>query len=153
MWVRDLVQAEQAMEESGVVDIATAGGGLQLQEESIEFLRDLKAAFLASVSAFNQYKNTNTGTVKIYGIAKTHADFMLFRNGFKLIFSMQAPGEIHIYYSHMGSQGTGTAAFTDVVKAQTRAFDDLVWVYENQEIKLDHMVRYYLTRFVRESAR
>ena len=158
-WIRQLIQAEQAMEERGVVDISPAGGDLHLESETIDFLQDLKSAFIEAAAAFNQFKETNLGTIKIYGIAKTQADFMLFRNGYKLIFSMQAPGEIHIYYSHLGGRAPGqneTEAAdhsTDIVRAQTKAFGQLAWMYENQDVHLDHMVRFYTSKFVKESTK
>ena len=33
------------------------------------------------------------------------------------------------------------------------AFGDLVWTYQEQPVKVDYLVRYYLTRFIRESAK
>ena len=156
-WIRQLIQAEQAMEERGVVDISPGDGDLHLEGETIDFLQDLKSAFIEAAAAFNQFKNTNIGTIKIYGIAKTQADFMLFRNGFKLIFSMQKPGEVHIYYSHLGGHVTGQSESshqaTDIVRAHTKAFGQLAWMYENQDVRLDHMVRFYMTRFVKESTK
>lgn len=162
-WIKDLVIAEQHMEETGMVDF-TAGFDPEssLEEQTIEYLRDLKTAFIETASAFNELKGSGLGTLKIYGISKTKADFMLFRNGFKLIFSMSRPGAVSIRFNHIG------AAFIpgvtqdpqeikppdeDWLKAKWGAFGDLVWTYKEQEVKLDYMVRYYITRFVRESAK
>ncbi|MFL4294751.1 hypothetical protein P9445_22145, partial [Enterobacter asburiae] len=54
-------------------------------------------------SAFNQLKGSTLGHIRIYGISKTRADFMLFRNGYKLIFSLRQPGLITVSYSSAGA--------------------------------------------------
>jgi len=65
-----------------------------LQEKTHEFLRTLKDNFVDYTTAFNNMKNSTIGGVKIYGISNTATDFMLFRNGYKLLFSAIAPGRI-----------------------------------------------------------
>lgn len=162
-WIKDLVLAEQDMEERGLVDFeAGFSPDKELENETIEFLKDLKTTFIESSSAFNQLKASSVGNIKIYGISRTLADFMVFRNGFKLIFSMKRPGLIDIHFNHIGSNFIpGKANEEDVppptegqsLKAHWGAFGDLNWTYQGQPIKLDYLVRYYLSRFVRESAK
>jgi hypothetical protein len=163
-WIKDLVLAEQQMEDSGMVDFSAGyDPAVNLELETVEYLRDLKAAFVESASAFNQLKGSTIGTLKIYGISNTRADFMLFRNGFKLIFSMSQPGSIKIYMNHIGSSfvpGMETPDATvspqnseDILSARWGAFGDLNWTYKDQAVKLDYLVRYYLSRFIKESAK
>ena len=163
-WIKELVRAEQKMEESGVVDF---GSGLDPQQilssESIEFLSLLKSAFVESSSSFNQLKGSSVGRIKIYGISNTNADFMLFRNGFKLIFSLREPGVIGIRFHYVGAgfvqvptaidNGGRAPGEDDVLTARWGAFGDLVWTYQEQPVKIDYLVRYYMTRFIRESAK
>src|SRR4051812_1889016 len=86
-WIKDLVLAEQQMEDSGIIDMSAGfDAEKELEDATIEFLADLKTGFIEAASTFNQLKGSALGTIKIYGISKTRADFMLFRNGFKLIF-------------------------------------------------------------------
>ena len=161
-WIRELVLAEQQMEESGVVDLS-AGFDPQndLERESIEFMTDLKSGFVESASAFNQLKGSSLGSIKIYGISKTKADFMLFRNGFKMIFSITQPGQIAIYFNQMssnfiptpGSSSSSTQPEADLLTAEWGAFGDLEWKFNDKAIKIDHLIRYYLSRFVRDSAK
>ncbi|PIS11572.1 MAG: hypothetical protein COT73_03240, partial [Bdellovibrio sp. CG10_big_fil_rev_8_21_14_0_10_47_8] len=81
------------MEETGLVDMGTGSDDSKfLTNETLRYLQQLKNEFIEAASAFNELKASPLGRIKIYGIAKTHADFMLFRNGFKMIFSMRAPG-------------------------------------------------------------
>ncbi|NQZ02199.1 MAG: hypothetical protein HRT45_16195 [Bdellovibrionales bacterium] len=161
-WIKDLVLAEQQMEESGVIDVS---GGFDpekhLAEATLEFMRDLKAAFIESASAFNQLKGSSIGTLKLYGISKTEADFMLFRNGFKLIFSVNRPGIIKIKFNSIGNpifanpnNGSQVADDgSDNLRARWKAFGELEWTYDDKKINLDYLVRYYMTRFVKESTK
>ncbi len=162
-WVKDLVQAEQKMEESGVIDFSAGFDAKQaLKDETVEFIQDLKTLFIEASSAFNQMKATQSGQVKIYGIAKTIADFMLFRNGYKLIFSIKAPGKISISFQHMGralipgqviEQKIDTPQIKeDFLVAEWAAFEELIWKFKDQKINnMDCLIRYYMTRFLRES--
>ncbi len=160
-WIKDLVLAEQKMEESGMVDFS-AGFDPEstLLNETVQFLDALKNKFVESASAFNQLKGSAVGRIKIYGISKTHADFMLFRNGYKLIFSMRQPGLIAITFNHLGTSyiPTGVPQVTssgeeDLLHSHWGAFGDLIWTYQGQNIRLDYLMRYYLSRFIRESAK
>ena len=159
-WIKELVHAEQQMEEAGVVDM-TAGFDpqRQVEEATIDFLMDLKLAFVEVTSAFNQMKSTGLGQIKIYGISKTKADFMLFRNGYKLIFSMSRPGEIRIFqtatnpqfYFQTSNEEMGIE--TQTLSAEWGAFGQMSWTYKGQPINLDYLVRYYVSRFVKDSAK
>lgn len=163
-WIKDLVRAEQKMEESGVVDFSFGFDPQQLLfTESIGFLNSLKNVFIEAASSFNQLKGSTVGRIKIYGISNTHADFMLFRNGFKLIFSLKEPGVVGIRFHYVGAGFVQVAAANDtggkapseedILIARWGAFGDLVWTYQEQPIKVDYLVRYYMTRFIRESAK
>ena len=164
VWIKDLVRAEQKMEESGVVDF---GAGFDPQQllvtESIGYLNTLKTTFVEAASSFNQLKGSTVGRIKIYGISNTHADFMLFRNGFKLIFSLKEPGVIGIRFHFVGTgfvqvpaasdNGQKVPGEEDILIARWGAFGDLIWTYQEQAVKTDYLVRYYMSRFIRESAK
>lgn len=165
-WIKELVRAEQRMEESGVVDFSFGFDPQQLLfSESLGFLSGLKTAFIDTASSFNQLKGSTVGRIKIYGISNTHADFMLFRNGFKLIFSLKEPGVVGIRFHYVGAgftqvqvpaasdNGIKVPSEEDILIARWGAFGDLVWTYKEQTIKTDYLVRYYMTRFIRESAK
>ena len=163
-WIKELVRAEQEMEESGMVDFSAGfDPDRALLDETMGFMGDLKAAFVESSSAFNQLKGSTVGRIKIYGISNTEADFMLFRNGFKLVFSAVEPGLVAIRFIHIGSTfipgqsvedtATHTNMTEDILESHWGAFGDLIWAYKGQPVKLDYLVRYYLSRFIRESAK
>lgn len=165
-WIKELVKAEQQMEESGMVDM-TFGFDTEkiLLQESIQFLLALKTEFVDSSSSFNELKSSPVGRIKIYGIAKTHADFMLFRNGFKMIFSLKAPGKISVKFNFIGTNYIPTPGQTEsaqnatnvmdehMIEAKWGAFGEIVWSYQNLPIKLEYMVRHYMTLFIKESSK
>ena len=160
-WIKNLVLAEQEMEDSGLIDLSSQPDAKKIMEtETHEFLQDAKTAFVETASSFNQLKDSSLGTVKVYGIAKTKSDFMLFRNGYKLIFSMKHPGEIGVRFQSMGSVFTTPhdnevppPVDETILTAQWGAFGDLKWSYQGHSVQLDSLVRYYLSRFVKESTR
>lgn len=160
-WIKELVLAEQQMEEAGVVDMdAGFDPTRQVEEATLDFITDMKTGFVEASSAFNSLKGSTLGHIRIYGISKTRADFMLFRNGYKLIFSMRQPGLITVSHSAAGAtyvpgqmKTDPTGGAQDMLRASWGAFGQLIWTYNEQEINLDYLIRYYMSRFVKDSAR
>ncbi|MEM7645341.1 MAG: hypothetical protein AAF203_00405 [Pseudomonadota bacterium] len=156
-WIKDLVRNEQEMEESGVVEFSTGfKPEKQLLNETLLFLINLKQEFVDAATSFNQLKGSPMGRIKVYSISQTQADFMLFRNGFKLVFSMTRPGTISMKF--LRSSGLNPAiepneSEEEFLMAKWGPFGDLVWAYNNQPIKKEYLIKYYTTRFVHESAK
>ncbi|MEZ0390862.1 MAG: hypothetical protein ACAH59_01510 [Pseudobdellovibrionaceae bacterium] len=164
-WIRELVKAEEQMEESGLVDM---GSGTDtdrlLVQESLNYLQQLKTEFIEAATAFNELKASPLGRIKIYGIAKTHADFMLFRNGFKMIFALKAPGQISIRFNFIGPNYmpsqipsvSNTAApmmEEHVLEAKFGPFNELTWTFEGQTVRSQAVVKHHMTLFIKESAK
>jgi hypothetical protein len=117
-WIKELVRAEQQMEEKGVIDFDYGFDPAHLlATQSLSFIKLVKESFVEAASSFNQLKGSAVGRVKIYGISNTDADFMLFRNGLKLIFSLKEPGVIGIRYQFVGAPSLGVAANPDAAGA------------------------------------
>lgn len=166
-WIKDLVKAEQQMEETGIVDMTVGFEPERVMvQDTIQFLLRLKTEFVDSATSFNDLKPSTLGRIKIYGIAKTHADFMLFRNGFKMIFSFKDVGKIAIKFNYVGGQmfpaaAGATANQADVTSAHEEhileakwgPFHEIQWTYQGQPFKVAFMVRYFLTNFIKESAK
>ncbi len=158
-WVRELVESERRMEETGIIDIsAMQDEQKDLHDKTIEYLKSLKEVFMDYTTAFNNMKNSPIGTVKIYGISNTATDFMLFRNGYKLLFSAIAPGRIAMSFqsqtpSLMPSMNPLAAAAEEYLDAQMGAFGEITWTYRGAVVNPDSLVRYYSTRFIRDSAK
>ena len=92
-WVKTLVRQEEQMEKTGKIAAANpfCPSKEELQEHTVEFLKQLRTAFTQHISFFNQLKGY-MGSIRIYGITGTLADFMLFRNGYKMIFFYEISG-------------------------------------------------------------
>ena len=58
-WIKDLIRAEQQMEESGMIEITTGfEPEKQLHNETLLFLNSLKREFVDTTTAFNQMKGS-----------------------------------------------------------------------------------------------
>ena len=177
-WIRDLVMMEERMEESGLVDMNLGyDNDRVLATETLRFLEQLKEAMIDATNTFNEMKSLPLGRIKVYGIAKTQADFMLFRNGFKMIFTLKQPGVIGIRFNFLGpnhymtqapsmipqkpgsdpmaSQGAGATSLMEenLLIAKKGAFQELIWTFQDAPINVGAMIRYHLSLFIRESAK
>lgn len=162
-WVRELVSADEQLEKSVMIDMNL---GLDTQRimvnETIAFLLRLKTDFAESAANFNELKASALGRIKIYGIAKTHADFMLFRNGYKMIFSIKNAGLIGIRFHYVGNmsipqpqqkENVTIVMEEQLIEAKWGAFEEVLWTFKGQSFKPEYLVRHYMTAFVKESAR
>jgi hypothetical protein len=91
---------------------------------------------------------------------------MLFRNSFKMIFSMKAPGTVSIRFNFMSTNHIPhpnvlqTASVTPtslmdehLIDARWGAFGELFWTYKNVPVKEEFIVRHHMTLFIKESAK
>lgn len=172
-WIKDLVKAEEQLEETGVVDLSLGLDGQKvLAQEALTLLGKLKEEFIEAANAFNDLKASPLGRIKIYGIAKTQADFMLFRNGFKMIFYFKAPGVIAIRHHFLGTafnppaanvaavggiptsaMGAMPAIEETLIEARRGPFHDLIWSYQGEPVRMEALVKYHFTLFVKESSK
>lgn len=165
-WIKELVKAEQQVEDSrSFEDNFDFDTEKLLTHESVQFLLSLKTEFSDLCASFNEMKHSPLGRIKIFGIAKTHADFMLFRNGYKMIFTLLDLGRINVKFTFTGANyiptmgqadatGTGSNVIEeDLVEAKWGAFGELIWTYKNLPVKLEYMVRHYMTLFIKESSK
>ena len=157
-WIKDLVRLEQNMETTGQISLPEAKPSReQLAEHTIEFMRQLRTAFAAHSAVFNHMKGF-LGSLRIYGIADTQADFMLFRHGHKLVFSIREPGLISVRMKFNdqllnSNNKSPTEEPADFIKGEWGPFNELQWTYNDQKINIDYLIRYYMTVFVKTSVK
>lgn len=162
-WIRELVSADEQLEKSVMIDMNL---GLDTQRilvnETITYLLRLKSDFAEAAANFNELKPSALGRIKVYGIAKTHADFMLFRNGYKMIFSIKNAGIIGIRFHYVGpmsipqpTQKENVTIVMDeqLLEAKWGAFEEVMWTFKGLSFKSEYLVRHYMTMFIKESAR
>src|SRR5690242_12959993 len=100
-WLHELARAEIHPDAEKLLQLGRSFDPQQLVEEStIDFLTELKEKFNECARTFNAYSENGTKfqDIKVYSIAQTAAEFMLFRNQIKLIFSNSAHGVIQISF-------------------------------------------------------
>jgi hypothetical protein len=162
-WIRELVAADEQIEKSVMIDMNL---GLDTQRilvnETITYLIRLKTDFAEAAGNFNELKPSALGRIKVYGIAKTHADFMLFRNGYKMIFSIKNSGLISIRFHYVGNlsipqpqqkENVTIVMDEELLEAKWGAFEEVMWTYKGLSFKPEYLVRHYLTTFIKESSR
>ncbi|MEK6774947.1 MAG: hypothetical protein AABY64_13480 [Bdellovibrionota bacterium] len=163
-WIKELVNAEQKVEDTGMIDLNPHVDQQRvLAHETLQYLLNLKVEFYDASNIYNELKTSPLGRVKVYGVAHTHADFMLFRNGYKMLFTLKAPGLISIRMNFIGANmiptpGTmeqnqnSTKVMEEVLlEAQLGPFNEVTWTYQSRAFNTMNLVRHYLSLFLRES--
>jgi len=162
-WLVELARGEEEIEHTGVINYdAVRSPEKVLRDSTVLYLRYLRNHITKLASVFNAHKSMAASGIKVYAIGNTEADFMVFRNSLKLIFSAQRPGTIQISFNaHTGGFFTSNAVnpsgaseqIGDIINAQLGPFNEAVWTYQGRPINTKEMVKYYLTRFIQNSAR
>ncbi len=156
-WIKNLAYQEDQMEKKGEVAFQSSEKALseeEFKDLTVEFLKQLRTAFTQHVSYFNQLKGY-LGSIRIYGITNTEADFMLFRGGYKLVFSMKTAGLVAIRFVNVDNITHSQSSYSpvDYLKAAEAPFGEIKWTYNNHNIRIDYLIRHYLTQFVKQSIR
>lgn len=162
-WIKELVRSEEQMEKAGLVDFTARVDKENLVlAESIEFLKELKRGFIKNARIFNELRSNEEGAIKVYGIAKTHADFLLFRKGYKLVFNLVQTGKIEVSFHYMSqpfmdkesskSKKENSPIPDSLIEAAWAAFDEVRWVSSGKPVNKEYLVKYYLRNFVQNSA-
>lgn len=132
-----------------------------------EFLLDLRSIFEHFVQAFNNLKKENIevfekhsqeesrkklkGSILIYDL-KDGKGFMIFRKGYRLVFSYVKPGCIKVQFLRQKPFGEMENFVESFIKAVTHGTMSINWVHENHNgfVDINILVRYYMRRFLQE---
>ncbi len=158
-WINELVKAENNAENPSVLDSINKMDPRQIIEEStIEYLQLLRERFTAYGRVFNGYSQENQkfSETKIYGISNTAADFMVFRNNVKLVFSNSSHGIINIAFTQhapgdFSPDGKSALKQSHDLIAQVGPFLDVAWTFQGEKIDMEQLVKYYFVEFIRIS--
>ena len=153
------------MDESGVIHVEDHLNPHHLLEESsIEFMNKLKDCFEFYITKFNEYRGTRQGgsEIKMFKISNTVNDFMLFRNGIRLIFARKADDLISIGFISGGkeffgprlskNEALGEAPLHEI-NAHIGPFHQISWRFKGEAVSITPMIKHYLSEFIRISAR
>lgn len=150
-----LALEERRMEREGVVDFSnTYRKQEMLKLHTTEFAKQLQMLFRREIELFNESRRSAASAIQLYKISKTEADFMLFRNGVKLVVSATQAGRVQFAFNQfLGQVLAPTHAPQMEIEAQWGSLDQLIWTYRSERIEAKDLVRYFLTEFVKQSYR
>lgn len=162
-WLHELVRAEIHPDAEKLLQLGRSFDPGQLVEEStIEFLTELRECFNDYARSFNAFSENGSKfqEIKLYSLAQTAADFMLFRNQIKLIFSHSAQGAIQIAFSqHVrstlavdgqdahGVSPSSMGGHTQDLMAQVGPFRDVFWTYQGEKVTPEQVAKFYFIEF------
>jgi hypothetical protein len=168
-WIHDLAKAEIHPEAERLLQLARSYDPQQLIEEStIDFLTALREQFAEHARMFNVHSDTGTRyqEIKVYNVAQSAADFMVFRNQVKLVVSNTAHGVVQIAFAqHLrGTMSVDGMAHGQIstplalppglsqaqeLLAQIGPFRDVYWTFQGEKITPSQVAKFYFIEFAR----
>lgn len=166
-WIHELARSEFVSEaEREKIGARWTDPQQLIHQSAQDFLIELRDLFQEYARVFNSYSEAGKkfSEIKLYSLAQTSTDFLLFRNLYKMIISQVAIDTIHLSFVHhergmlsIDGRGTpdvqsyqmGEAKFE--FSAQIGAFRDIVWTYQGERISPVQIARYFFMEFVRIS--
>lgn len=161
-WIHELARGEIHPDAEKLLGLGGSYDPHQLVEEStVDFLMELRERFNEYLRLFNTYSENNTRfqEVKIYSVAQTAADFMMFRNQIKLVVANTAHGTIQLSFSQhvrgtFAVDGQLPAQSSEVGQAQEMLaqigpFRDIYWTFQGEKVTADQIAKFYFIEFVR----
>lgn len=165
-WIHELARGEVHPDADRLLQLGRSFDPQQLVEESsIDFLTGLRDQFNQFAQVFNAYSENATKfqEIKVYSLAQSAADFMVFRNQIKLVISNSAHGVIQATFAQ---HQRGTLAVDGQVQnlgqavseldgrsqdliAQVGPFRDVYWTFQSEKVTPEQVARFYFAEFVR----
>lgn len=172
-WIHDLARGEMHPEADRFLQAASGGIEPQqrIEEATIQFLTELREAFTEYCRIFNGHSEAGARyqEIKVYSVAQTAADFMVYRNQIKLVASNAAHGVVELAFAqhnrapqpgYVQTQQTQAAAQgTEIPRAQSSheflaqlgPFGDVSWTFQGEKVQAQQVARYYFAEFTRAS--
>ncbi len=164
-WIHELARAEIHPDAERILNLGRPFDPQQVVEEStIDFMMELRERFNEFARVFNGYSENATRfqDVKIYSVAHTPADFMVFRSSIKLMVTHQAHGVIQIGFAQhvrgnmdvngqnrADAAGNPIAGQSQELIAQVGPFRDVWWTFQGEKVTPEQVSRFYFAEFVR----
>lgn len=164
-WIHELARGEIHPEAEAVFNLGKSFDPQQLIEEStIEFLTALREQFQNHAKVFNSYSEGSTKfqEIKVYNLAQTAADFMVYRNQVKLVVSNVAHGVINIAFAQhsrnsvaVNGQQAGIPSGqvqlqpSQDLLVQVGPFRDIRWTFQSEKVSPEQVAKFYFAEFVK----
>lgn len=154
-WSAELAMDERRMEREGAVDFTNTYHKQEiLKRRTAEFTVHLQETFRQQVEIFNEARRSPSHMIHVYKVSQSEGDFMLFRNGVKLIVSGQRSGKvIFAFNQYLGQIFASNQAPVIELDAAWGPFDQLFWSFKGERVQVLDIVRYFMTEFSRQSYR
>lgn len=152
-WASDLALTERRMERRGEVEYSSSFQKQEmLKQQTTEYMRVLRSEFARSIEEFNDARQSGAHAIHLYSISNTENDFMLFRNGSKLVVSGQRSGRILFAFNQfLGQVYNPQLGPNFELEARWGPFDRLFWSYQSERVQVNDIIRFFLSEFVRQS--
>jgi len=165
-WIHELARAEIHPDAERVLQLGRSFDPQQMVEEStIDFLMELREQFNDYARVFNGFSESGGRfqDVKVYSLAQTSADFMVFRNSVKLVVSNNVHGVIQFTFAQhvrttMSVDGQDSTAAqlnaavpnqSQELLAQVGPFRDVHWTFQGEKVQPEQVARFYFSEFIR----
>jgi hypothetical protein len=154
-WSTQIAFHERRMEKEGTADYGVPFRRQELlAEKTKEFARQLQHSFRKHIEQFNLARKSAAHSIHIYKISRSDEDFLVYRNGVKLIISAQRAGIISLSFNQFIAPVSQTDKHAHVeLEALWGPFDQLLWTYKGERIQLLDIVRYFLSEIAFQSFR
>ena len=156
-WIEKLAKEEVSAQESGEFSLySTFDNNTILKDQTTSLLIELRQTAQEMTNTFNAFRGEKN-TIKVFHISGSEADFMLFRNNLKLLFSQRKPGEIVINFLSVRNglveekKNQNSETQGDSLKASIGPFNEAIWFFREHNIEPRTLMRYYFTEFVKNS--
>jgi hypothetical protein len=158
-WIHDLVRGEMHPEADRLLQAAAGGADpqKQIEEATLHFLSELREQFVDYIRIFNGYSEAGVRfqEAKVYSIAQTAADFMIYRNQVKLLVTNASHGVIQLQFAQhqragqSAGAGAPSAPQAHELLAQMGPFGDVSWTYQGEKVRASQIARFYFGEFIR----
>jgi hypothetical protein len=157
-WIHELARAESSAEAEALYQLNQASAPQQAVEEStVDLLTDLRAYFQEYVRIFNSISEAGKkfSEIKIFNLTQGAADFMLYRNGIKLIVANTTHGVIQFSYDKHIIAGAASPEFgipqAEELIAQIGAFGAVHWMYRSERVESNQVAKHFFEEYVRST--
>lgn len=151
-WIQTLAETDKQLRNSNSRKTEPNKLKAFVEQETYEYISDLKAAFTSITKKFNHNKIEQDSFIKLYNIESTRNDFMLFRGTTQLSIQYAKPGQINInMQSIQAYQNTTRDILTLQLSMALGNFEEVIWVYNKKPVNLDSLLRYLTKNFVHTS--
>ncbi|MBC7385187.1 MAG: hypothetical protein H7301_03365 [Cryobacterium sp.] len=158
-WIHDLARAEGHPDAERLLGLGSSHDPHQMvEEETVRFLSGMREKFTEYCRLFNSYSEAGARfqDVKVYAVAQTAADFMLYRSQVKFVISNTAHGVIALAFAQharttFGFDGANPEAAprSQELLAQIGPFRDVKWTFQGEEVRPEQIAKFYFSEFIR----